>query len=250
MRAAHSEILRSMGVTVWKPRGAVTADPTQENEPDRASQVGFQGAGIENDAPGADGQGSSTNVVARMLWPDLENAVHHCTACELHRSRTRTVFGVGAQTADLMIIGEAPGQNEDLQGEPFVGRAGKLLNAMLLALGLNRDGVYITNTIKCRPPGNRDPNSGETARCAGFLARQVELVQPRVILALGRVAAQTVLASDVALGKLRGQIHRYPGTNVPLIVTYHPAYLLRSPGQKGRSWSDLLLTKHYLDARG
>jgi len=142
-----------------------------------------------------------------------------------------------------MVIGEAPGANEDRQGEPFVGRAGQLLNAMLRAIGLAREEVFIANAVKCRPPANRDPKPEETRCCAPFLERQIELIDPRLILAVGRVAAQMLLGTDVALGRLRGRRHTFPGTGVPLVVTYHPAYLLRSPQQKSEAWRDLLFAR-------
>ncbi|WP_260291126.1 uracil-DNA glycosylase [Sedimenticola hydrogenitrophicus] len=175
--------------------------------------------------------------VSRLDWAGLEARVAHCEACELHKSRTRTVFGVGRRDADLMIIGEAPGADEDRKGEPFVGRAGQLLNAMLKAIGLGREQVYIANILKCRPPGNRDPRAEEALQCAPYLQRQVALVKPRVILAVGAVAARNLLQRDEAVGRLRGGQHQFNG--IPVVVTYHPAYLLRSPEQKAKAWQDL-----------
>jgi DNA polymerase len=172
-------------------------------------------------------------------WSGLEQRVTACKACELHRTRTQTVFGVGNRQADLLVIGEAPGADEDRQGEPFVGRAGQLLNAMLQAIGFTRDEVFIANILKCRPPDNRDPKPEEALLCEPFLMRQIELIAPRVILAVGRIAAQNLLKSDVAVGKLRGRIHHLGDARIPLIVSYHPAYLLRSPEQKGKAWQDL-----------
>jgi len=175
--------------------------------------------------------------LSKLDWGQLQQRVAQCQLCELHKTRGQTVFGTGSQTADLMIIGEAPGAEEDKQGEPFVGRAGSLLSAMLLAIGFKRQQVYIANILKCRPPGNRDPHKDEEMHCHGYLQRQVELLQPKVILAVGRIAAQQLLASQEPLGRLRGQLYRYG--KIPLIVTYHPAYLLRSPDQKGKAWQDL-----------
>ncbi|WNV04909.1 uracil-DNA glycosylase [Candidatus Methylospira mobilis] len=172
-------------------------------------------------------------------WDDLEARVRACTACGLHGSRTQTVFGVGNHEADWMVIGEAPGEQEDLQGEPFVGRAGQLLTEMLFALGLPRTQVYIANILKCRPPGNRDPQPAEVAACESYLKQQIALVKPRIILAVGRIAAQNLLKTATPIGKLRGSVHRYAET--PLVVTYHPAYLLRSPLEKRRAWDDLCL---------
>lgn len=172
-------------------------------------------------------------------WKTLQQRVAACTACELHQSRTQTVFGVGHQQADLMLIGEAPGADEDEQGEPFVGRAGQLLNAMLYAIHLKREEVYITNVIKCRPPNNRNPNQHELAGCNAFLQRQITLIQPKLIVAVGRVAAHHLLSTDTPIGKLRGQQFFYGETQIPIIATYHPAYLLRKPWEKGKSWQDL-----------
>ena len=186
-----------------------------------------------------------TTGVADMDWPALRNAVSSCRACALCESRTQTVFGTGNPDADWMIVGEAPGMHEDRLGEPFVGKAGQLLDVMLRAIGLTREPgpparqVFIANTLKCRPPDNRNPLPDELARCEPFLVRQIELVRPRVILAMGRFAVQALLRSDEPIGRLRGRRHRYHG--VPLVVTYHPAYLLRNPLDKARAWDDLRL---------
>jgi uracil-DNA glycosylase len=183
--------------------------------------------------------------VSALGWDELRAAVAACQACALSRSRRQTVFGVGHPHAHWMIVGEAPGEQEDRQGEPFVGAAGQLLDNMLRAIGLTRDEapperqVFIANTLKCRPPKNRNPEPAETAQCAPFLERQIALVQPRIILAMGRFAAQALLGSDEPLGKLRGRVHRARG--VPVVVTYHPAYLLRTLADKARSWEDLCL---------
>jgi uracil-DNA glycosylase len=179
-------------------------------------------------------------------WTELHARIAACTACELHHGRTRPVPGVGNRHAEWMVIGEAPGAEEDRQGEPFVGRAGQLLSAMLLALGLPRAEVYIANIVKCRPPDNRDPQPAEAAACEPFLQRQIELIRPRIILAVGRVAAQRLLGTDAPIGRLRGRAHAHPGTAIPLIVTYHPAYLLRSPAEKRRAWEDLQLARKVL----
>ncbi|NOZ36734.1 MAG: uracil-DNA glycosylase, partial [Gammaproteobacteria bacterium] len=163
-------------------------------------------------------------------------------------TRTQTVFGVGNCNADWLIIGEAPGADEDRQGEPFVGRAGQLLNAMLQALDLKREDVYIANILKCRPPQNRDPKAEEVAHCSPWLERQIQLIQPKVILALGRIAAQKLLQTNTSLGRLRGRLHHIETTAAPVIVTYHPAYLLRSPLEKRKSWDDLLFAKKTLES--
>ena len=175
-------------------------------------------------------------------WIEIKQAVPACTACGLHKARTQTVFGVGDENADWMLIGEAPGAEEDRLGEPFVGQAGKLLDNMLAAIGLERgENVYIANVLKCRPPGNRNPEPEEVAKCTPFLKRQIALIQPKVIIAMGRFAAQTLLASDATIASLRGRVFSYEG--VPLIVTYHPAYLLRNLPDKAKAWADLVFAK-------
>jgi uracil-DNA glycosylase family 4 len=179
-------------------------------------------------------------------WERLAAEVRECTLCGLHRGRTQTVFGVGRRDAELLVIGEAPGADEDAQGEPFVGRAGQLLNEMLRAIGLPRREVYIANILKCRPPGNRDPQPEEARSCTPYLARQIGLVRPRAILAVGRIAAQWLLQSDSPIGRLRGQVFQYGESGTPLIVTYHPAYLLRSPMEKAKAWTDLCMVKDLL----
>jgi uracil-DNA glycosylase family 4 len=174
-------------------------------------------------------------------WKTLKNTVALCTACGLDKTRTQTVFGVGNFNASLMIVGEAPGFYEDKQGEPFVGRAGQLLNKMLAALGFSREDVFIANILKCRPPNNRDPLPEEVDLCTPFLAKQIALVKPRLLLAVGRIAARFLLHTESSLGQLRSQIHRYGEFKTPLIVTYHPAYLLRNPRDKKKALEDLQL---------
>jgi len=172
-------------------------------------------------------------------WTELQTRVSACTRCTLHKSRTQTVFGVGSRTADWMIVGEAPGAEEDRRGEPFVGRAGKLLDEMLRAIGLSRESAYIANILKCRPPNNRDPVNEEADSCRRYLDRQIELVAPKIIIAVGRIAAQRLLQTDAPLGRLRQQKHYLSDGQIPVVVTYHPAYLLRSPTQKRKAWQDL-----------
>jgi len=185
---------------------------------------------------------ASLPAIQAMDWDTLRQAVLDCTRCELHRSRTQGVFGVGDPRAEWLIVGEAPGAEEDRLGEPFVGPAGKLLDAMLAAIGLKRgENVYIANVLKSRPPKNRDPKPEEVAACLTYLERQIDLIQPKLILALGRFAAQSLLATDTAIGRLRGGLHRYRG--LPLVVTYHPAYLLRNPADKAKVWEDLVLAR-------
>ena len=175
-------------------------------------------------------------------WIEIKQAVPACTACGLHATRNQTVFGVGDENADWMLIGEAPGAEEDRLGEPFVGQAGKLLDNMLAAIGLSRRAnVYIANVLKCRPPGNRNPTPEEVAQCSPHLLQQIELIKPKLIVAMGRFAAQTLLETGASISSLRGRVHRYAG--VPLIVTYHPAYLLRTLEDKAKTWEDLLFAK-------
>ena len=179
-------------------------------------------------------------IIMQLDWPALEQAVEHCPACNLCQTRTQTVFGVGDRNADWMFVGEAPGAEEDRKGEPFVGQAGKLLDNMLAAIRLRRGhNVYIANVLKCRPPDNRDPHGEEVAQCDPFLLRQVELIQPKLIVALGKFAAQSLLNSNSAIAAMRGKLHDYNG--VPVVVTYHPAYLLRNMADKAKAWEDLCL---------
>ncbi|EGV19553.1 uracil-DNA glycosylase family protein [Thiocapsa marina] len=187
---------------------------------------------------------------ALMDWDALAAAVSGCRACGLCETRTNTVFGVGDRNADLLIIGEAPGAEEDRAGEPFVGRAGQLLNRMLAAIGLAREQVYIANVLKCRPPGNRDPHPEEARQCEAYLLRQIELLRPRAILCVGRVAAQNILQTDAPLGSLRGRWLTFRTGAIPLRVTYHPAYLLRSPEQKAKAWEDLVEVVRRLRGEG
>jgi DNA polymerase len=240
-------MLAAMGVRLFDVPNGVGAGA--ESAVGRVEPASFRAvpaeALVERPAPGARGAAS------HLDWPALREAVAACRACALCESRTRTVFGVGQECARLMIVGEAPGEQEDLQGEPFVGQAGKLLDNMLRALGLARDAVeperavFICNTLKCRPPRNRNPEPAETAQCAPFLERQIALVQPKLLLAMGRFAAQSLLGTDEAIGKLRGRVHQRHG--VPVIVTYHPAYLLRTLADKARAWDDLCLAAQVLE---
>ncbi len=176
----------------------------------------------------------------------LRKIISDCSKCQISQERTNTVFGVGNETADLMIIGEAPGVDEDQQGEPFVGKAGQLLNKMLAAIGLRREQVFIANILKCRPTNNRDPQKDEIAYCQGYLNKQIEIIQPKVILSVGRISAQSLLGSEVPISKLRGQPHDYGENHIPLVATYHPAYLLRSPAEKAKAWDDLKFVRFLL----
>jgi len=169
----------------------------------------------------------------------LETTVSACARCSLHKDRNKSVFGVGNPNADLMFVGEAPGAEEDRQGLPFVGRAGQLLEAMLGAIDMKREQCFIANVLKCRPPNNRDPMGEEVRQCSPYLLRQIELIQPRLLVAMGRFAAQALLQTHQSIGKLRGEVHHYGEQKIPLVVTYHPAYLLRSPLEKRKAWDDL-----------
>lgn len=184
--------------------------------------------------------------VPLQAWETLQQEVSGCRLCGLEKTRTQTVFGVGNRQAEWMVIGEAPGADEDAQGEPFVGRAGQLLNSMLRAIGLERSQVFIANILKCRPPNNREPSPEEAAHCTPYLDRQIELVRPRIILAVGRIAAQNLLQTDTPIGRMRGRVYSYGPRQVPVVVTYHPAYLLRSPGEKRKAWTDLQFAQEVL----
>lgn len=214
--------LLAMGVTPWVRRGSPELPADEQPTPN----------------------GGTTQS---MDWKTLATSVAACTLCELHRTRTQTVFGVGDMQADCLVVGEAPGADEDRRGEPFVGRAGQLLNAMLLAIGLRREQVYITNILKCRPPRNRDPRPEEMQCCEPYLVRQIDLLRPRVILAAGRIAAQNLLRTTAPIGRLRGVAHMYAEAGIPVIATYHPAYLLRSPLQKAKVWDDLKMLRAMLE---
>jgi len=229
-RRLQTEYLRAMGIRQWVAREA----PQGMHEAVAvAPPAGHQGG----EAPGDE------IPTASLDWETLQERVQSCTRCPLHETRSRTVFGTGNREADWLIIGEAPGRDEDLEGEPFVGRAGKLLTEMLFAIGYQRKDVYIANILKCRPPNNRDPSTEEVACCHDYLERQIGLIQPVLILAVGRIAAHNLLHSDLQVGRLRGKVHKYGERQIPLIVTYHPAYLLRSPLEKRKVWDDLQLAQ-------
>ena len=241
-------MLQEMGVRLWAP-AAAEPSAVPAAAPPAAPEPAVAAPPAPAEAVPADERAAA---IAAMPWPALREAVAQCSACGLCKSRRQTVFGVGHPNAHWMIVGEAPGEQEDLKGEPFVGPAGHLLDGMLRALGLTRSEstpdkqVYIANTLKCRPPRNRNPEAEEMARCEPFLMRQIELIRPRLILAMGRFAVQALLRSSEPVGKLRGRVHRYQG--VPLVVTYHPAYLLRNPADKSRSWDDLCLAAQTAEA--
>jgi len=189
----------------------------------------------------------TSDLVPSMGWDELKEAVRICTACGLCKQRKQAVFGVGNESAAWLFVGEGPGADEDEQGEPFVGQAGKLLDSMLAAIGIQRGReAYIANVVKCRPPGNRQPTPQEAAACAPFLDRQIELIKPKLIVALGKTAATRLLGTEASLASLRGRVHHYRGT--PLVVTYHPAYLLRSLPEKAKAWEDLVFARKTLAA--
>ena len=195
---------------------------------------------IRNYIPSLDSIESSQRwqKIQQLNWEELESMVSVCAACPLSQTRTNTVFGIGDKDADWLLVGEGPGAKEDATGKPFVGQAGKLLDQMLISIGLNREHlVYITNIVKCRPPNNRNPASNEAGQCEPYLARQIALIEPKLIIALGKVAAQNLLKCEGSISSLRGRVHDYYG--IPLIVTYHPAYLLRSLREKAKAWEDL-----------
>lgn len=222
------QYLEAMGIDVWVRRLPHESDLDSSSlRVDNAEAVPVLGDPIPEAQDALKG------------WQVLQNEVAVCRQCDLCESRTQTVFGSGNPAADWMIIGEAPGQSEDQQGLPFVGVAGQLLTEMLRAIGLSREEVFITNILKCRPPNNRDPHKGEVAACHPYLVRQIEAIKPKIILAVGRIAAQNLLNSDKAIGQLRGQVHDLNG--IPLVVVYHPAYLLRSLLEKRKAWQDLQL---------
>jgi len=214
LSARRRQYLEAIGIDLWISRAPATDTPAP--------------------APAA-----GSEQVAEQ-WQQLLNEVRACRLCPLHSTRTQGVLGVGPKRADWLVIGEAPGAEEDRRGEPFVGAAGQLLDAMLRAIGLDRrTNVYIANVLKSRPPNNRDPRPEEVEACLPYLTRQIALLQPKIMLAVGRIAAQNLLATDAPLGRLRGRVHRFGEQQTPLVVTYHPAYLLRTPADKRKAWEDL-----------
>lgn len=227
MQSYQRQYLKEIGIDIWVERHAEIQSVVEEISDSNTSEI-------------------DTSELAQpplQVFPAelaaLKKEVSVCEKCELHATRKQTVFGVGSAEADWLIIGEAPGADEDQQGEPFVGRAGKLLNSMLLAMGLRREQVFIANILKCRPPNNRDPKPEEVVACESYLRQQIALIKPKIILAVGRIAAQNLLKVDTPIGKMRGNRYQYPDSELPVVVTYHPAYLLRSPREKRKVWEDL-----------
>ncbi len=243
----RDSVLREMGITpVWRLRSAASPD-----EPAPARQATLRPveeprppAVVRSPSPPAESAPPPEGVgdVSGLGWEALERRIRECSACRLCERRTQAVAGVGDRDADWLFVGEGPGAEEDLRGEPFVGQAGKLLDSMLSAIGLDRQhDVYIANAVKCRPPGNRTPEADEMTVCQPYLERQIELIRPRIIVALGRPAAQTLLGSEVKISAARGQLFSHRG--VPVVVTYHPAYLLRNPQDKAKAWEDLCFAR-------
>jgi len=260
MQSKHRQYLKAMGIDVWEQKSATPiADNNDKAVPKISTNVGIStemnnetNCNTDKNDEGEIGNQTKMNVSAvvnssDLDWNKLQQQAASCTLCSLCKTRTNVVFGVGYQKAEVMFIGEAPGANEDLQGEPFVGKAGMLLNSMLQAMNLARTEVYIANILKCRPPNNRDPAPQEVAQCTPYLQQQIALMKPKVIIAVGRIAAQFLLGSSEPMGRLRGKRYHYGEFKIPLFVIYHPAYLLRSPAEKGRAYDDLLLIQRFIN---
>jgi len=252
MTTRRQEIMKELGLWPnWRLRESIAAGTTVEatlspdaraapaiNPVAEGSHAPRSSAGSIRDATPALPLDARAAAIAQMEWPQLKESVAACIACPLHKGRNKTVFGVGDERAEWLFVGEGPGADEDAKGEPFVGQAGKLLDNMLAAISLKRGrNVYIANIVKCRPPGNRNPEPAEAGRCEPYLHRQIALIKPRLIIALGKVAAVNLLRRDASIASLRGKVHEY--RNIPLIITYHPAYLLRSLPDKAKAWEDL-----------
>ena len=250
--ARQRAMLAQMGVVTFMPEEAPEATievpparPVVAREAPVPREVPVMREPVPTQRPAAPQPRVTSSPIDVMSWEELGEAVAQCRACGLCEGRRNTVFGVGDQQADWLVVGEAPGAQEDQQGEPFVGQAGQLLDNMLRALGLARGkNVYIANVLKCRPPGNRNPEPSEVAQCEPFLRRQVELLQPKIILAMGRFAVETLLGTTEPIGRLRGRRHHYMG--IPVVVTYHPAYLLRTLPDKAKAWADLCLAQQWM----
>jgi DNA polymerase len=245
--ALRKEYLAALGLESWVLRSAATAPavaPAAETAPAAIAAVATAAM-----TPATRPEPATPDREAGVDWSRLRERVAACTRCGLSATRTQTVFGVGNLEAEWLVVGEAPGAEEDLSGEPFVGRAGQLLNAMLRAIGLAREQVYIANVLKCRPPHNRNPSAMETAECSPYLERQIALLKPKLMLVVGRIASQNLLRTTETVGRLRQRVHEYGESRVPLVVTYHPAYLLRTPADKRKAWEDLKFARE-VAARG
>lgn len=252
---AVSSVAKATSETPPPPSVPAQAVSTDDEPPWTDADLAGLPASDAVDIPSAElsdgaGHAPQAEAVAAMDWPALEQTVAGCRACGLCERRTNTVFGVGDRKAPVMLIGEGPGADEDRRGEPFVGRAGQLLNRMLAAAGFKREQVYIANIVKCRPPNNRDPSADEAAACRSYIERQIALVEPKLIVCLGRVPTSNLLGTTESVGRLRGRIHRYAPSGIPLLVTYHPSYYLRSPEQKAKGWEDLQRMLALLEAEG
>ncbi len=249
MNLARADRLKALGLwPVWRLRSAApaTAEEAADTRADVRESEPVQTEPVTTE-PATRAAIADASPVTDMDWEALRAAVKTCARCALSKSRTQGVPGVGDADAEWLFIGEAPGADEDRQGEPFVGQAGKLLDAMMAGIGLQRGrNVYIANILKSRPPGNRDPKPDEVEACLPYLERQIDLIRPKLIVVLGRIAAQTLLVTDTPIGKLRGRVHQYRG--VPMVVTYHPAYLLRNPADKAKTWEDLVLARQTMQA--
>jgi DNA polymerase len=230
----RKQLLDAMGIRRW-----VRRDLPVEVSPE-------PGTNVNPEVTRPDATAETPAAQPATDWDTLRAQVASCEKCALHASRSQTVFGIGDRNADLLVIGEAPGADEDRQGEPFVGRAGQLLDQMLLAAGFRRNQVYIANILKCRPPNNRNPAPEEILACSGYLALQIAMLQPKVILSVGGISATSLLETDQSVGRLRGEVHYFGESRIPLVVTYHPAYLLRKPAEKAKSWIDLQLLMRVL----
>lgn len=233
-------VLRELGLVRWRLRRPGICESETTCAADASSGTAFPEARIA--VPAATDAVGPGAAVAAMDWMQLRSAVQGCRGCALHARRRQSVFGVGDEQADWLFVGEGPGAEEDARGEPFVGQAGRLLDNMLASIGLRRgQDVYIANVVKCRPPGNRAPEPGEAAQCEPYLQRQIALIRPRLVIALGRTAALSLLRTDASIAGLRGRVHLFHGT--PLLVTYHPAYLLRNLPDKAKAWEDLCMAR-------
>jgi DNA polymerase len=248
MTSRRDRLVEEIGLgPVWRLRARRPDAPGEQASAADQNPIRI-GAETTQSALAITGEDRAARIM-QLDWPALRKTVSACEACALAKTRTNTVFGVGDENAEWLLIGEAPGAEEDARGEPFVGQAGRLLDNMLAAVGLRRgDNVYIANVLKCRPPGNRNPEPFEVAQCSPHLERQIELIRPKLLIAMGRFAAQTLLGTDASIASLRGRAHKYRG--VPLIVTYHPAYLLRNPPDKAKAWEDLVFARRTMRELG
>ncbi len=246
----NDECLEGLGLRRWRHRNSGETDENPDDLEDENDRDGEKAEEMEKEKPPTTTLTLDPESRHLHQWRVARKDVSECVLCELHRTRKNTVFGVGVEDADVMMIGEAPGADEDAQGEPFVGRAGKLLDSMLAAIGMSRERVFIANILKCRPPYNENPTPEQAAKCRPHLDRQIDLVQPRIILALGSVAARNLLDVETPIGKLRGTVHEMPGSKIPVIPTYHPAYLLRRPQGKAQAFEDLMLLCDSLKSLG